>query len=136
MEKWGGKLDDAAIQNASGIARQQNLVNTTSEYEFNVTPIPSNSTQIEQNVPPNTKVDFDIEFNTPEFVLMARKYKDGGDGQVAASSDKVSFEVVVSQCFIRVLPSSYRKHCEVYGRKSGSHQCGQPPDLSFSLHAL
>ena len=80
MEKWGGKLDDAATQNDSGIARQQNLVNTTGEYEFNVTPIPSNFTQIEQNVPPNTKVEFDIEFNTPEFVLMARKYKDDGTG--------------------------------------------------------
>ena len=102
MEKWGGKLEDAATQNASGIARQQNLVNTTGEYEFNVTPIPSNFTQIEQNVPPNTKVEFDIEFNTPEFALMARKYKDDGNGQAATSSTKVSFEVLVSQCFIRV----------------------------------
>jgi len=106
MEKLGGKVEDAATQNASDIARQQNLVNTTGEYEFNVTPIPSNFTQIEQNVPPNTKVEFDTEFNTPEFALLARKYKDDGTGQVTTSSNKVSFEVMVSQCFIRVLPSS------------------------------
>ena len=102
MEKWGGKLDDAKDLNASGIARQQNLVNSTGEYKFNVTPIPSNFTQIEQNVPPNTKVEFDIEFNSPEFALMARKYKDDGAGDAATSANNVSFEVMVSECFIRV----------------------------------
>ena len=113
------------------------MVNSTGEYEFNVTPIPSKFTQIEQNVPPNTKVEFDIEFNTPEFALMACKYKDDGNGQAATSSNKVSFEVLVSQCFIRVFYRVPRESiCEVHGRTSGSHQCGQPPDLPVSPHAL
>ena len=30
--------------------------------------------------PPNTKVEFNIEFNSPEFALMARKYKADGQG--------------------------------------------------------
>ena len=45
--------------------------------------MPCNFTQIDQNVPPpppNTKVEFNIEFNSPEFALMARKYKADGQG--------------------------------------------------------
>ncbi|XP_078344073.1 uncharacterized protein F54H12.2-like [Oculina patagonica] len=102
MDKWGGKLDEAAKMNAGGISRQRVMVNTTGEYEFNVCPMPSNFTQVDQNVPPNTKVEFDIEFNNPEFALMAKKYKDNGDGTAATSSDKVSFEVMVNKSFVRV----------------------------------
>ena len=102
MDKWGGKGDEASKWNAAGIARQQATVNTTGEYEFNVCPIPSNFTQIEQNVPPNTKVEFDIEFNSPEFALMARKYKDAADGALPTSADKVTFEVMVDKCFVRI----------------------------------
>ena len=112
-------------------------MNLTSEYEFNVTPIPSNFTQIEQNVPPNTKVEFDIEFNTPEFALMARKYKDAGDGQVAVMADKVSFEVLVSRRFICVINQVPRERIVKYMEEQvGSHHCGQPPDLSLPPHAL
>ena len=64
--------------------------------------MPCNFTQIDQNVPPNTKVEFDIEFNSPEFALMARKYSNDGTGQAAASGDKVSFEVMVDKSFVRV----------------------------------
>lgn len=102
MDKWGGKLDDETQLNASGIRRQQATVNNTGEYEFNVCPIPSNFTQIDQNVPPNTKVEFDIEFNSPQFALMAKKYKDNGDGTAATAAEKVSFEVMVDKCFVRV----------------------------------
>lgn len=102
MDKWGGKLDDAATLNASGMTRQQVMVNSTGEYEFNVCPMPSNFTQIDQNVPPNTKVEFEIEFNSPEFGLMATKYKDDGAGVAATASEKVSFEVLVNQSFVRV----------------------------------
>ena len=52
MNKWGGE----------GIKRQRALVNDTGEYEFNTYPMPCNFTQIDQNVPPNTKVEFDTEF--------------------------------------------------------------------------
>ena len=102
MDKWGGKLDDAIDLNASGIARQQNLVGSSAEYEFNAIPIPSNFTQIEQNILPNTKVEFDIEFNSPEFAMMALKYKDNGAGAAATSSDRVAFEVMAAESFIRV----------------------------------
>ena len=72
MEKWGGDASKPTEYNQAGIERQKALVNSTGEYELNVCPLPCNFTQIDQNVPPNTKVEFDIEFNSPEFALMAR----------------------------------------------------------------
>lgn len=50
-------------------------------------------------MPPNTKVKFDIEFNSPEFALMPRNYKADGQGAPAAASDK---EVMVDKSFVRV----------------------------------
>ena len=102
MEKWGGDADKPAEYNQGGIERQKALVNSTGEYELNVCPLPCNFTQIDQNVPPNTKVEFDIEFNSPEFALLARKYKTDGTGTAASASDKVSFEVMVDKSFVRV----------------------------------
>lgn len=78
MEKWGGDEAKATEYNEGGIKRQKALVNGTGEYELNVCPLPCNFTQIDQNVPPKTDVEFDIEFNSPEFALMAKKYKPKG----------------------------------------------------------
>ena len=102
MDDWGADESKAAEYNKNGIRRQKVLVNKTGEYEFNVSPLPCNFTQIDQNVPPNTKVEFDIEFNSPEFALMARKYKPDGTGDAATSADNVSFEVMVDKSFVRV----------------------------------
>ena len=44
-----------------------------------------NFTQIDQNAPPNTKVEFEIEFNSTEFALMVRKYHINGSGMAAAT---------------------------------------------------
>ena len=60
------------------------------------------SPPIDQNVPPNTKVEFDIEFNSPEFALTARKYKADVTHTAATAVDKVSFEVMVDRSFVRV----------------------------------
>ena len=78
MNKWGG----------DGIKRQRALVNDTGKYEFNICPMPCNFTQIDQNVPPNTKVEFDTEFNSAEFALMARKYKADGTGTAAVTAER------------------------------------------------
>ena len=102
MEKWGGDASKPTQYNQSGIERQKALVNSTGEYELNVCPLPCNFTQIDQNVPPNTKVEFDIKSNSPEFALMARKYKADGQGTAATASDQVSFEVMVDKSFVRV----------------------------------
>ena len=53
-------------------------------------------------MPPNTKVEFDIEFNSPEFALIARKYKADVTHTAATAVDKVSFEVMVDKSFVRV----------------------------------
>ena len=53
-------------------------------------------------MPPNTKVEFDIKSNSPEFALMARKYKADGQGTAATASHQVSFEVMVDKSFVRV----------------------------------
>ena len=81
MDKWEGDDTKPDQYNEGGIKRQKALANDTGEYEFNVCPIPYNFTQIDQNVPPNTKVEFDIEFNSPEFALTARKYQAAGNIQ-------------------------------------------------------
>ena len=101
MDKWGGD-ESKPTDYKGGIEHQKAVVNSTGEYELNVCPLPFNFTQIDQNVPPNTKVEFDIEFNSPEFALMARKYKADGQGTAATVSDKVSFEVMVDKSFVRV----------------------------------
>ena len=84
MDKWGWDGTKHEQYNEGGIKRQKAMVNSTGEYEFNVCPMPCNFTQIDQNVPPNTKVEFNIEFNSVEFALMARKYK------AAVAANKVS----------------------------------------------
>ena len=53
-------------------------------------------------MPPNTKVEFDIEFNSPEFALMSRKYKADVTCTAATAVDKVSFEVMVDKSLVRV----------------------------------
>lgn len=50
----------------------------------------------------NIKVEFDIEFNSFEFVFMVRKYKIDGTGTVVILVDKVFFEVMVDKFFVRV----------------------------------
>ena len=80
--------------NVGGITRQKALVKSTAEYEFNVCPT--------FNVPLNTKVEFDIEFNSPEFALMAGKYKADWSGTAATAADKVSFEVMASKSYVWV----------------------------------
>ena len=73
MDKWGADGTKPEDNNQGGIECQKALVNSTGEYELNICPLPCNFTQIDQNVPPNTKVEFDIEFISPNFALMARK---------------------------------------------------------------
>ena len=51
---------------------------------------------------PSTKVEFHIEINSPEFALMAKKYKVNGMGTAATAADKVSLEVMVDKSFVRV----------------------------------
>lgn len=102
MDKWGADAAKPDQYNAGGIQRQKNCINSTGEYEFNVCPLPCNFTQIKQNVPPNTKVEFDIEFNPSKFCLMARLYKADGTGTVATEAQQVSYQVKVSDCFLRV----------------------------------
>ena len=102
MDLWGGDEDKPELYNAGAIARHKGLVTRNGYYVFNVCPIPTNFNQIDQNVPPNTKVEFDFEFNSPKFAMMARKYKDAGDGTVATNSDNISFEILPGRSFVRV----------------------------------
>lgn len=96
MELWGGDSG----KNAPGILRQMSVVNSTGLYEFNVCPIPCNFCRVGQNVPPNTKVEFDFEFNEAKFCLMARVYKaDGAGGPPTATP---SFKIQVDKSFLRV----------------------------------
>ena len=63
-------------------------MNDTGEYEFNTYPMPCHFTQIDQNMPPNTKVEFDSEFSSAEFALMARKNKADGAGTAAVMAER------------------------------------------------
>jgi len=106
MDKWGGDGTKHEQYNEGGIKHHKGMVNTTGDYEFNVCPMPCNFSQINQNMPPNTKVEFNIEFNiefnSAEFALMARKYKADGTSTAAVIVDKVSSEVMVKKSFVRV----------------------------------
>ena len=96
MDLWGG----LATHNPGGVQRQRICVNDTGKFEFNVCPLPCNFAQIEQNVPPNTKVEFEIEFNDPKFCLMSMALdKSSAAGAV---NNTGSFEVMAEESFLRV----------------------------------
>ena len=102
IDKWGAKEKDNALYNAARLRRQKACVNNTGTYEFNVRPLPCNFCQVEQNVPPNTKVELDVEFNDPRFCLMAISYKADGRGAPATSGNNVSFDVMARESFLRI----------------------------------
>lgn len=94
MDLWGGGAD----KNAPSIRRQQVTVNNMGEYKFNVCPIPCNFCRVGQNVPPNTKVEFNFEFNAAKFCLMTKM----ADGMGAAPSTTSGFQIMVDKSFLRV----------------------------------
>lgn len=109
MESFGGST--VKDLNKGGLAREMALIGQavtrggsvahTSQYEFSVNPIPCNFCQIEQNMPPNTKVELDIFFNRDEFCLVAKDYKAEGDGGVV-SDNKAGFTIDVAKSFLRL----------------------------------
>ena len=100
MEAVGGSMGKGA--NDSGLMREKALVGATGKYEFNVSPIPCNFCQIEQNVPPNTKVELRLEFNDSKFCLTARQAKADGTGTAENDESKIVYEVDTVQSFLRI----------------------------------
>lgn len=96
MEIFKGAADSA---NKGGYTRQASVIGSTGKYEFNVCPIPCNFCQIEQNVPPNTKVEFEVNFNESTFALMA---KQDDKETVITDPTKPAYEIDVPRCFLRL----------------------------------
>lgn len=98
MEKFCGAIATANT-NKPGILREHYLVGSKGEYEYNMSPLLCNFCQIEQNVPPNTKVEFDIAFNTPKFALLSRTYKDTRDGTAQDNAERVFYNIDATKSF-------------------------------------